>query len=76
MNSKNLYWFIAKQLNLNLKTLPKQLLGSLPLDIKAGSAKAKGREPENCLCRVFDYKLGCFDDVHVYINVDAPHIYS
>jgi hypothetical protein len=29
-----------------------------------GSAKANGREPETCLGRVFNNKLGCFDDVH------------
>jgi hypothetical protein len=30
---------------------------------KPGSAKAYGREPETCLGRVFNYKLGCFEDV-------------
>ncbi len=40
-----------------------------------GSAKANGREPETCLGRVFNYKLGCFNDVHVFIYVDArPHL--
>jgi|CryBogDrversion2_8_1035294.scaffolds.fasta_scaffold219225_1 hypothetical protein len=29
-----------------------------------GSAKANGREPKTCLDRVFNYKLGCFEDVH------------
>ncbi len=32
-----------------------------------GSAKAHGREPKTCLSRVFNYKLGCFDDVYVFI---------
>jgi hypothetical protein len=40
-----------------------------------GSAKAKGREPKTCLGRVFNYKLGCFNDVNVLIYVDAgPHL--
>jgi hypothetical protein len=30
----------------------------------AESAKANGREPKTCLGRVFNYKLGCFEDVH------------
>jgi hypothetical protein len=29
-----------------------------------GSAKANGREPKTCLGRVFNYKLGCFEDVY------------
>ena len=39
--------------------------------VLAGSAKVNGREPKTCLGRVFDYKLGCFDDVFVFIYVDA-----
>ncbi len=27
------------------------------------------REPKSCLGRVFNYKLGCFNDVHVFIYV-------
>jgi hypothetical protein len=43
--------------------------------IEAGSEKANGREPKTCLGRVFNYKLGCFDDMHVLIYVDAhPHL--
>ena len=43
--------------------------------VLAGSAKANRREPKSCLGRVFKYKLGCFDDVHVFIYVDAqPHL--
>ncbi len=30
----------------------------------AGSVKVIGREPKTCLGRVFNYKLGCFEDVH------------
>ncbi len=42
--------------------------------IQAGRAKANGREPKTCLDPVFNYKLGCFNDVHVFIYVDAgPH---
>jgi hypothetical protein len=42
----------------------------------AGSAKANGREPKTCLGRVFNNKLGCFDDAHVPVYVDArPHLY-
>ncbi len=33
--------------------------------------KVNGRKPRSCLGQVFDYKLGCFDDVHVLIYVDA-----
>ncbi len=41
-----------------------------------GSAKANRREPKTCLGRVFNYKLDCFNDVHVLIYVDAhPHFY-
>ncbi len=32
--------------------------------IATGSAKTNGREPKTCLGRVFNYKLGCFEDVH------------
>ncbi len=43
--------------------------------VLAGSAKANGREPKTCLGRVFNYKLGCFDDVFVFIYVYAlPHL--
>jgi hypothetical protein len=35
------------------------------------SAKANRRVPNTCLVRVFNYKLGCFDDVHVLIYMDA-----
>ncbi len=40
-------------------------------DIQLGSAKANGREPETCLGRIFNYKLGCFDDEQVLIYLDA-----
>jgi len=43
--------------------------------VRPGSVKANGREPKICLGWVFNYKLGCFDDVHVLIYVDArPHL--
>jgi hypothetical protein len=38
------------------------------------SAKASGREPRTGLGRVFNYKLGCYDDVHVIMYTDA-HTY-
>ncbi len=41
-----------------------------------GSTKANVREPKTCSGRVFNYKLGCFDDVHVLIYVEVAHIYS
>jgi hypothetical protein len=41
-----------------------------------GSMKASRREPETCLGRVFNYKLGCFDDVHVLIMWMHTHMYS
>ncbi len=37
----------------------------------AGSAKANRREPKTYLGQVFNYKLGCFDDVHALIYVEA-----
>jgi hypothetical protein len=41
-----------------------------------GSAKANGREPKTSLGRVFNFKLGCFDDVWVLIYADAcPHLW-
>jgi len=39
--------------------------------VKAGRAKASGREPKTGLGRVFNYKLGCYDDVHVIMYTDA-----
>jgi hypothetical protein len=40
-----------------------------------GSAKASRREPKTTLGQVFNYKLGCFDDVPVIIYMDAcPHL--
>jgi hypothetical protein len=61
---------VTKQLNIKLKTRPKQLLGSLPLafvlpgkvccKLKPGSVKANRREPKSCLGWVFNFKLGCF----------------
>jgi hypothetical protein len=44
--------------------------------LNSGSVKAKGREPKTGLDRVFNIKLGCFDDVCVLIYADArPHLY-
>ncbi len=41
----------------------------------SGNTKASGREPKTCFGHVFNYKLGCFDDVHIPIYVDAhPHL--
>ncbi len=37
----------------------------------AGSAKDNGREPKIGLGQGFDYKLGCYDDVHVIMYTDA-----
>jgi hypothetical protein len=33
--------------------------------VEPGSAKTSGREPKTGLGRVFNYMLGCDDDVHV-----------
>jgi hypothetical protein len=42
---------------------------------KSGSAKANRKEPETYFGRVFNHKLGCYNDVHVIICVDArPHL--
>jgi hypothetical protein len=41
----------------------------------SGSAKANGREPKTGLDRVFNFKVGCFDDVRVLIYADVhPHL--
>ncbi len=37
----------------------------------SGSAKANRREPKTGLGRVFNYKLGCYDDAHVIMFTDA-----
>jgi hypothetical protein len=43
--------------------------------IELGSVKANGRKPKTGLGRVFNFKLGCFDGVHVLIYADAcPHL--
>ncbi len=39
--------------------------------VETGSAKANGREPKTGLGRVFNYKLGCSDNVHVIMYTDA-----
>jgi len=31
-------------------------------NIEPGSAISNGREPKSCLGRVFNFKLGCFDE--------------
>jgi hypothetical protein len=36
-----------------------------------GSAKANRREPKTGLGRVFNYKLGCSENVHVIMYTDA-----
>jgi hypothetical protein len=42
---------------------------------RPGSTKANGREAKTCLGRVFNYKLSCFNDVNVFVYVDAcPHL--
>ncbi len=44
--------------------------------ISTRSMKANGREPKPCLGQVFNYRLDCFSDVHVFIYVGHTHIYS
>ncbi len=44
---------------------------SLRVQVQPGSTKANGRQPKTCLGLVFNYKLGCYDDVHVLYYVDA-----
>ncbi len=42
---------------------------------KMVSAKANERETKTCLDQVFNYKLGRFNDVNVFVYVDAlPHL--
>ncbi len=39
------------------------------------SAKTNGRQHKTCSGQVFNYKLGCFNDEHVFICVDTrPHL--
>ncbi len=38
--------------------------------------KTNGRETKTYLGRFFHNKLGCFDDVHVFVYVDTRHIFS
>jgi len=47
------------------------MLQSMMLCNFAGSAKANGREPKTGLGRVFNYKLGCYNDVHVIMYTDV-----
>jgi hypothetical protein len=48
----------------------------LPTEAASGCAKGNGSEHKTGLGRVFDFKLGCFDDVQVLIYVDAcPHLW-
>ncbi len=43
--------------------------------VPSGSAKANGRESKTSLGQVFNFELGCFDDVRLLIYVDArPHL--
>ncbi len=43
--------------------------------VPSGSAKANRREPKTGLGQVFNFKLGCFDDVRLLIYADArPHL--
>jgi hypothetical protein len=44
---------------------------------QAGSTKANESEHKTGLGWVFNFKLGCFDDVHVYLSMWMhAHIYS
>jgi hypothetical protein len=46
-----------------------------PLWLQPLSAKANGREPKSCLRQVFNYKLGCFGDMHILNCVGTcPHL--
>ncbi len=48
---------------------------TVPKCLKAGSVKANGREPNTGLGKVFNFKLGCFDDEYLLIYMDAhPHL--
>ncbi len=65
----------VKQMILQVLFKMPSLIGLLTKRKKAGSAEANGREPKTCLGRVFNYKVGHFADVHVFIYVDArPHL--
>jgi hypothetical protein len=71
-------WQHSKLLGV-LTPLPSSSLSKhrpLGLVLKLGIVKAKGREPKTCLGRVFNYKLGSYDYVHVLTYVDArPHLW-
>jgi hypothetical protein len=44
-------------------------------EMRQNSPAGSAREPKTCLGRVFNFKLGCFNDVHVFIYVDThPHL--
>jgi len=53
-----------------------KLMVENPKSCAGGSSlKANGREAKTCLGQVFNYELGCLDDVHVLIYMDArPHL--
>ncbi len=44
---------------------------TLEVSIMIVVAKANGREPKTSLGRVFNYKLGCYDDVQVLMYAEA-----
>ncbi len=51
------------------------LLGNMYKLLRRGGECKTLIEPKTCFCWVFNYKLSCYDDVHVLINVDArPHL--
>ncbi len=44
-------------------------------EVKRGAQKLTAENLQLVLGRVFNYKLGCFNDVHVFVYVDAcPHL--
>jgi hypothetical protein len=58
--------------NLQILTWRKRLVG---INAVVGSPKANGRESKTFLGLVFNYKLGCYNDVHVFVYVDThPHL--
>ncbi len=54
------------EMTINKMTADKMPLAATSRCLFPGSTKANGREPKTCLGRVFNFKLGCFNDVHVF----------
>jgi hypothetical protein len=57
--------FLSEIFNLNSRNLSR-------LNELSGSRKVNAKEPKTCLGQVFNFKLGCFDDVHLLLCGSTP----